>query len=93
MGILVLAALVASFIFKSQLPGMATTKDMDYSTFYTKLTAGEVKTVTTTDSTATVELKNDKITYNVTMPARWLDDSTLTAALHKASEPKMENQV
>jgi len=88
MGILVLAALVASFIFKSQLPGMATTKDMDYSTFYTKLTAGDIKTVTTTDSTATVELKNDKVTYNVTMPARWLDDSTLTAALHKASEPQ-----
>lgn len=88
MVILVLVALAASMFFRNQLPGMETTKDMDYSTFYTKLTAGDVKTVTTTDSSATVELKSDKFTYNVTMPARWLDDSTITAALHKASETK-----
>jgi cell division protease FtsH len=87
MVVLVLVALAASVIFRSQLPGMATTKDMDYSTFYTDLTAGKIEKVTTSDSTATVILKGDKTTYDVTMPARWLDDSTLTAALHKASEP------
>lgn len=84
---LVVLALVASVIFRSQLPGLTTTKDMDYSTFYTKLTAGDIKTVTTRDDGATVELKGDKTSYIVTLPARWLDDATLTAALHKATEP------
>lgn len=84
---LVVLALLASVIFRSQLPGMTTTKDMDYSTFYTKLTAGDIKSVTTRDDDATVELKGDNTSYIVTMPARWLDDATLTAALHKATEP------
>jgi cell division protease FtsH len=86
MFLLILLALAASVVLRSQMQGAKTTKDMESSAFFTKLDSGKVATVIIREDTATVTLKEDPIEYKVdlgTDPAR---NSVITTKLLEAQK-------
>lgn len=85
MFLLVLLALAASVVFRSQSTGAKSVKDMENGVFVTKLEKGEVASVVIRDDTATVKLKDDSIEHRVNLGADWGRNGILTTQLNAAT--------
>ena len=84
--LLVLLALAASVIFRSQSQGAKSTKDMESSVFFSNLDAGKIANIVIRDDTATVTLKEDqnkeeKVEYRVNLGTDPGRNSVLTTQL------------
>ena len=84
MFLLVLLGLVASVIFRSQMTGTQTVKDMKSGEFYSQLTSGKVASLIIREDIATVKLKGDAIERRVNLGTDPGRNSVLTTALFDA---------
>lgn len=82
--LLVLLALAASVVFRSQMTGTPTSKDMESGEFYSQLTSGKVASLVIREDIATVQLKNDPIKRRVNLGTDPGRNSVLTTALFDA---------
>jgi cell division protease FtsH len=85
MFLLVLLALAASIVFRSQSIGSKQSKDMKYGEFYSKLVAGDVTSVVLREDMATVQLKGDDTERKVNLLGNGSSD-VFQAALNDAAK-------
>ena len=82
---LVVLIMAASLLFRNSLSGGKTTKEVDYSQFYSDLTTGKVTKVKITETNATYEIaKGTGTEFYTTLTQRPDENIALQAALAKA---------